>query len=91
MDLVVLLGVVGLLAALVLTWPTFVDDRPYCAGGPGDAQPRLHAECRTGPIPVDWFVPHTWPTIVLVTAIALLILAWFAFRRRHTARDIRRR
>ena len=31
--------------------PGFIDRRPVCAGGPGDADPGLHKECRGGPLP----------------------------------------
>jgi hypothetical protein len=52
-DLAVIATLAALLVVLALVWGPgvgFVDTRPTCAGGPGDAQPRLHPECFTGPI-----------------------------------------
>jgi hypothetical protein len=52
-DIAALAAVGLLLLWLLLTvrWMPAPDTRPICAGGPGDAQPKLHAECFDGPPP----------------------------------------
>jgi len=92
------LAMIGALAALlvvaVLVWGNgadFVDTRPVCAGGPGDAQPRLHAECRTGPIPADWIVTHPSTTAVLVMVMMVVVAVVWLLGGRSRPRDIHQR
>jgi hypothetical protein len=79
--------IVVLVLALLLQWPTYADDRPYCsAGGPMlDNDPR-RAGCRFGPVPEAWLSAHPWwPVLLLVAVIVIVGITWWAVRRRRVS------